>query len=189
MNECVLSLKISNNDLPKFSKIITHTLTNTQWQLHCIRYKKYLTSYLKLIRKPGCVQSIKLDGIFRINDSSEANIHAIEFVKKFTESDAIGSKLAPLRLIENWKEIQIHCCFSIHLINDEPWCDALSFLKPNISQRKVVCHFNVVCKKKHRKLSTNYKSQTTNYKITQSHKTKMRIATIVMLKIVIKQKI
>ena len=138
MNECTIDLDIKNTDLNIlnemriYSKVFTEKVTKSQWKIHIAEKtkndNKWLGIWLKLLYKPEAIQAIATNHCFQINDMNQQNIHSMISMGIGNNRSIMDllrghSEFIPLKVVENWKQINIQCwvavdCIEISWISD-----------------------------------------------------------------------
>ena len=107
--------------------MITDKKNNIEWQLHImhntIENMEWLCVLCGLQNKPNSIQSIDISYTISLNDmNQEYNMHSMGcFATQSQNGFGDGyTKFIPLKLIENWKKIYIHCWFAVQCIHKQP---------------------------------------------------------------------
>ena len=143
--------------MPMESKVVTHKLTNTEWQLYIENIEqtdsnkkktKWLSVGLGLLKKPESMKSIEISRIFRVSDKYNQNVHAMGLNKKMIEktNNIQGvTRFIPWQIIDLWMAhnrhitITIECWFAIQNINNHPWIYEIDPSYRNSITRLVFC--------------------------------------------------
>ena len=126
VNETEISVEFDGNYIinqcPLVSDTITHTLTNTKWQLCIENSSEWLGVFLQVIDIPELIESMHVRFYYKITENiNDKILHALCHNRKYTKKDNDwgSAKFLPLKMIQNCEKIQIQCWFIIEKINDK----------------------------------------------------------------------
>ena len=143
LNESMISFKyvIANTQARRH---ITHTATNTKWELRIHDYTnletgiKWLNIYFfELNNTNNKIKSMDICYIFKIKDINGDIIHSLGVYTKYAFPKYTEYYVIPLKLLENEEIIIVECWLFVHRINDKPWIEDLSLFNCQMLERYV----------------------------------------------------
>ena len=112
-------------------KCFTEKLTDSHWEISVgtpTTNNEWLGVFLKLLYKPEAINSIMIITYFQINSMDQQNIHSM--ITKYDSRECNTccgyNEFIPLKVIENWKEINVQCWVAMDYVEAVPWICHLS---------------------------------------------------------------